>query len=76
MFVRQVLTLRLPTNIDVFFKDYAIIMGHVATCEEMRERYRVDEVKLFPFSDIFYLICHFCFMIFLILLSHQILFTI
>jgi hypothetical protein len=43
-------------NIDVFLKDYAIIMGHVATCEEMRERYRVDEVKTFPFSsDMFYL---------------------
>jgi len=26
-------------------EDYAIIMGHVATCEEMRERYRMDEVR-------------------------------
>jgi hypothetical protein len=42
------------TNIDVFLKDYAIIMGHVATCEEMRERYRVDEVKMILFSNIVY----------------------
>jgi hypothetical protein len=41
------------TNIDVFLKDYAIIMGHVATCEEMRERYRVDEVK-YTFFDILF----------------------
>ena len=26
-------------------KDYAIIMGHVSTCEETREKYRVDEVS-------------------------------
>jgi hypothetical protein len=31
-------------NVD---QDYAIIMGHVSTCEETRDRYRVDEVSSF-----------------------------
>ena len=26
-------------------EDYAIIMGHIPTPEELRERYRVDEVE-------------------------------
>ena len=32
--------------IALLVKDYAIIMGHIPTAAEIKERYRVDEVKL------------------------------